>query len=129
MPLIQIDLERELFDAKRDEISSEIHAAQTEIEELQIPEDDKFQIFRPHGPGEIVFDPTYNDLERRSLMVITVFMVNRYPVALKNRLFQNIVRRLATLGIRPEDILISNIQNGYEDWLPGVRGDRLTTEA
>jgi hypothetical protein len=39
---------------------------------------------------------------------------------LKNRLFRNIARRLAGIGIRPEDVFIAVSENGYEDWLPGI---------
>ena len=99
MPLVQIDLDRALFSAKGQQISTEIHLAQVEIEELAIPLEDKFQIFRPHDEGEIIGDPGYNGVDRRQMIVIRMLMVNRYPVALKNRLFRNIARRLASIGI------------------------------
>ena len=120
MPLVQIDLDRALFLEKGRQISEEVHLAQVEIEELAIPVADKFQVFRTHDEGEIIADPSYNGVDRRQMIVIQLLMVNRYPVALKNRLFRNIARRLAGIGIRPEDVFIAVSENGYEDWLPGI---------
>jgi phenylpyruvate tautomerase PptA (4-oxalocrotonate tautomerase family) len=117
MPLIQIDLERSLYEAKHADISEQIHQAQ--IEALEIPSDDLFQVFRPHSPGELKFDRTYNDVERQSLLLIHITMVHRYSVETKRKLYGAIARRLATLNIRPEDVLISVVENGFEDWYAG----------
>ena len=43
-------------------------------------------------------------------------MVHMYPVATKQRLFRTLVEWFADVGVRAEDILISLIENGYEDW-------------
>jgi hypothetical protein len=116
MPYIQIELDEGLYAAKRDEISAAIHAAQWELPELGIPQSDLFQIFRPRRGGEIVFDPTYNGVDRRGLIVLQVLLVRRHPVSQKRDLYANIVRKLGETGIRPEDILISITENGFEDW-------------
>ena len=42
-----------------------------------------------------------------------------YPVATKQHLFRAIVERFADAGVRAEDILISVVENGYEDWYAG----------
>jgi hypothetical protein len=81
MPLVQIDLPRPLFEEKGTQISEEIH--QAFIDSLEIPADDKFQVFRPRDAGELVFDPGYGGVDRRSLIVIQVLMVHRYTVELK----------------------------------------------
>ncbi|WP_030148351.1 tautomerase family protein [Mycetocola saprophilus] len=117
MPLIQIDLDRELYEAKHEQISTEIHQAQ--IDALEIPADDLFQVFRPHEPGELKFDRTYNDLDRQNLVLIRITMVHRYSVAIKQGLYVAIADRLHAIGIRREDILISVVENGYEDWFAG----------
>lgn len=117
MPLVQVDLPRALFDEKGGKISSEIHQAL--IDSLAIPADDKFQVFRPRDEGEIIFDPGYNDVDRRSLILIQVLMVHMYPVDLKRELYRHIVTRLDAIGIRPEDIQIAVSENGYEDWYAG----------
>ena len=86
MPLIQVDLERELFETSHAEIGDAIHDAQ--IEALGIPADDRFQVFSPHGVDELKFDPGYNDVDRRSLLLIRVTAVHMYPAAVKRRFFE-----------------------------------------
>ena len=117
MPLIQVDLSRELFESSHEAIGDAIHDAQ--IEALGIPEDDRFQVFQPHAPGEIKFDRGYNDVDRRDLVLIRVTAVHMYPVATKRAFFAAAVARLATLGVRSEDVLISLTENGFEDWYAG----------
>ena len=117
MPLIQVHLDRDLFDKSHEGIANAIHDAQ--IEALGIPADDRFQIFQPHGAGELKFDTGYNGVDRRSLLVITVTAVHMYPVATKQVFFKAVVDKLEPLGIRPQDVLISLTENGFEDWYAG----------
>ena len=117
MPLIQVDLDRELFDSLGDDLSSAIHQAQ--LDALDIPSDDLFQVFTPHGPGELRFDPGYNDVDRQRLVLLRITMVHMYSVATKQRLYASVVKRLGEAGVRAEDILISIVENGFEDWYAG----------
>jgi hypothetical protein len=117
VPLIHVHLDREVFDKSSENIGNAIHDAQ--IEALGIPTDDRFQIFQPHDTGELKFDPGYNGVDRRSLMVIRVIAVHMYPVATKQAFFRAVVQKLEPLGIRPQDVLISLTENGYEDWYAG----------
>lgn len=117
MPLIQIDLSRELFNESHTEIGNAIHEAQ--IEALGIPADDRFQVFQPHDRDEVKFDPGYNGVDRRDLVLIKVTAVHMYPVSTKKKFFGAVVERLAGLGIRQEDVLISLTENGFEDWYAG----------
>lgn len=117
MPLIQVDLSAAVYDELHEQMSTEIQAAQ--VEALGITPDDLFHVFRPHRPGEIKFDPGYNGVDRRDLVLIHITMVHMYPVSKKRALFEAIVRRLGALGIRSEDILISVAENGFEDWYAG----------
>jgi hypothetical protein len=117
VPLIQVDLDRALYDSLHAELSEAIHAAQ--IEALDIPADDLFQVFRPHDAGELKFDPSYNNVERRSLLLIRITMVDMYEPATKRALYEAIVRRLAKHGVRPEDVLISVVENTGNDWYAG----------
>jgi hypothetical protein len=117
VPLIQVDLERELFDSLHEELSAAIHKAQIEV--LGIPADDLFQVFYPHDAGELKFDPRYNDVDRRHLVLLRITMVHMYSVATKQKLYRAIVEGLGKHGLRPEDILVSVVENGFEDWYAG----------
>ena len=117
MPLIQIDLDRELYDSLGDQLSTAVHQAQ--LDALDIPAGDLFQVFTPHGPGELRFDPAYNDVDRQRLVLVRITMVHMYSVATKQQLFGAIVKRFEEVGVRPEDVLISVVENGFEDWYAG----------
>ena len=117
MPLIEVHLARDTFDKLHEQIGAAIHDAQ--IASLGIPADDRFQIFLPHEAGELKFDPGYNGVDRRNLLVVRVVAVHMYPVATKQAFFRAMGERLEPLGIRPADVLISLTENGFEDWYAG----------
>ena len=48
-------------DELHEQLSTEIQAAQ--VEALGITPDDLFHVFRPHQPGELKFDPGYNNVD------------------------------------------------------------------
>jgi len=118
MPLIQVDLERALFESSKAELSRAIHRAQ--IDAIGAPEDDLFQVYRPHEPGEFVFSPTFGGVDRQHLLLIRITMVHVHPVAAKQRLYATMIERLAEVGVRPDDVLICIVENGFEDWFAGV---------
>ena len=117
MPLIHVHVDRDVFDAHNEAIGDAIHEAQ--IEALDIPADDRFQIFQPHDAGEFKFDRGYNGVDRRRLLVIRVTAVHMYGTDTKRKFFQAVVDRLQPIGIRPEDVLICLTENGVEDWYAG----------
>jgi hypothetical protein len=117
MPLIQIELDRDIFDALGDRLSVAVHQAQ--VDALDVPSDDLFQVFTPHGPGELRFDPGYNGVDRQRLVLVRITMVHMYSVAKKQQLYRAIVERFGEAGVRAEDILIAIVENGFEDWYAG----------
>jgi hypothetical protein len=117
VPFIQVHLTREVFDACHEEIGRAIHEAQVQV--LGIPADDRFQVFQPHDAGEIKFDPGYNGVDRRNLLVIRVTAVHMYSTATKQLFFRTVVDELKPLGIRSEDVLICLTENGFDDWYAG----------
>ena len=117
MPLVQIDLDRSLAERLGPQISDGVHEAL--VDGLGMDPTDKFQIFRTHAPGELVFDPGYNGVDRRQLVSIQILMVHMYDVTTKYAMFDQIAKRLEEIGVRPEDLLISVVENGFEDWYAG----------
>jgi len=117
VPLIQIDLDRDLYESAGDRLAEAVHQAQ--IDALGISADDRFQVFTPHAPGELRFDPAYNGVDRQRLVLVRIVMVHMYSVSTKQALFRAIVERFGEAGVRPEDVLISVVENGFEDWYAG----------
>jgi hypothetical protein len=117
VPLIQIDLDRDLYERSGDQLGKGVHAAQ--LDTLDIPGDDLFQVFTPRPPGELRFDRGFGGVERQQLVLVRVTMVHMYPVATKRRFFEAVADRFEEVGVRREDILIAVTENGYEDWYAG----------
>lgn len=125
MPTVQVDLRRELFREKGTAISAAIHEGL--IEGLDMQADDLFQIFRPHDAGEIVFSPDFGGADRRDLVFLRITMVHMFPADAKQRMYTAVVRRLEAAGLRHEDILISVVEVGFEDWYAGGAIDEQVT--
>lgn len=126
MPTVQVDLRRELFQERGSAISRAIH--QGLIEGLDMPADDLFQVFRPHDDGEIVFSPTFGGVDRRDLVLLRITMVHMFPVDAKRAMYAALVKHLEAAGLRREDLLVSVVEVGFEDWYAGgptnERGER-----
>ncbi|MDR2378708.1 MAG: tautomerase family protein [Bifidobacteriaceae bacterium] len=118
MPLVQVDLDRELWNRHGQKLSEAIQRAQ--VKGLEIPPEDLFHVFRPRDPGEIIFDPGFMGVDRRSLLVIRVVFVHEHPVVKhKYAFYQAVVEELGALGVRSEDIMVCVTENTYEDWYAG----------
>lgn len=119
MPMIQIDLRKELFQEKGKEISNAVHSAL--VSGLNMDETDLFQVFRPHDEGEIIFSPTYDSRDRHDLLLIRITMVHMFSVDTKRKMYKQLTKRLMDIGIRRDDILVCVIENNFEDWSLGER--------
>ncbi|MDR1431975.1 MAG: tautomerase family protein [Propionibacteriaceae bacterium] len=118
MPLIQVDLDRKLWQESGKDISAAIQRAQ--VKGLEIPAGDLFHVFRPHDEGEIIFDPTFGGVERHSLIIIRVVFVHEHPVVKhKYAFYDAVVEEFGALGIRSDDIMVCITENTYEDWYAG----------
>lgn len=118
MPMVQIDLRRDVFAEKGEAISAAIH--QGLIEGLDMPADDLFQVFRPHDEGELVFSPTYGGADRRDLVLVRITMVHMFSAETKSRMYKSVVQHLEKAGLRHEDILVCVVEVGFEDWYAGA---------
>ena len=125
MPTVQVDLRRELFQEKGTAISEAIHAGL--IEGLDMQADDLFQVFRPHDEGEIVFSPDFGGADRRDLVLLRITMVHMFPVDAKRRMYAALVKHLEAAGLRHDDLLISVVEVGFEDWYAGGPIDEQAT--
>ena len=123
MPLIQIDLDREVFDSLGERLSSAVHQAQ--LDALEIPADDLFQVFTPHGPGELRFDPGYNGVDRRQRPVVDVAGDDHQVDLLGLHDLQHVVD-VGSLGAehpdtveRPSQVPVGGVQDAHATTLVG----------
>lgn len=119
MPLIQVDLKRSVFQDKGKEISNAIHNSL--VEGLGMDITDLFQVFRPHEEEEIIFSPTYDNRDRRDLIIVRITMVNMFSLEQKKKTYKELTKRLVDIGIRRDDILVCVIENSAENWSLGEK--------
>ena len=97
-------------------LSDSLHRAL--VETFEVPEDDRFQVFHQHEPGELVYDPHYLGGPRSDDYVLIAITAGRPREAQTKHAFY---RRLADLleaspGIRSEGVMVVITTVRPEDW-------------
>jgi 4-oxalocrotonate tautomerase len=120
MPFMKIYYRRDVH-ADPQPIGDAIHEAL--VAQANVPGDDKFQVFLPLD--RIVADRTYGGVQRSDKLVIVEIILNAgRTVEIKKNLYKDIAGRLESVGIRPDDVMISLVEVSKENWSFG--GGRAT---
>ncbi|MFI9328935.1 tautomerase family protein [Kitasatospora sp. NPDC052868] len=117
MPLVRIDLSVTRPPALRRAIADGVHQAL--VDAVGIPAGDRFQIVTPHDPEELVFDPNYLDVARRDVVCVQITLVAGRPREVKLALYRQIAANLADVGVRPEDVFVTLVENALDNWSVG----------
>ncbi|MDH6575275.1 tautomerase family protein [Kitasatospora sp. MAP5-34] len=117
MPLVRIDLSATRPPALRRAIADGVHQAL--VDAVGIPAGDRFQIVNPHDPDELIFDPDYLDVARRDVVCIQITLVAGRPRELKLDLYRQIAANLTDVGVRPEDVFVTLVENALDNWSVG----------
>ncbi|WP_193318177.1 tautomerase family protein [Nonomuraea phyllanthi] len=117
MPLTRITLREDTPAATRQAIADAVHDAMTTV--IGIPPGDRFQIIERRSADELIFDPHYLGVDRHNVVFLQIALVRGRPDELKQRLYREIAQRLAAVGIRPEDLVITLVENDRADWSIG----------
>jgi phenylpyruvate tautomerase PptA (4-oxalocrotonate tautomerase family) len=117
MPLVRIDLSR-TAPAERIRIASEaVYNAMIEV--ANVPVHDKFQVVTRHEPDEIIYPAEgYLGMQYSAdLIIIQVTWVGGRSVDVKKSFFRKIADEIHDrAGVRKEDVWISLVDSGREDW-------------
>jgi 4-oxalocrotonate tautomerase len=116
MPLVRIDLRSGKSQEYRRAIGEAVHQCMVEV--LNVPPDDRFQISTEHDANALVYDPTYLGISRSDDIVIIQITLNQgRTVEMKRRFYSAVAQALASRpGIRPEDLFVSLVEVGKENW-------------
>lgn len=108
------------------EIADAIHSAI--VAEYRIPERDRFQVISESKRGNIIAEDADLGFDRSDeVVVIQIYTQRGRRREAKQRLFAEIARRLATVGIRGEDIFIGYSENNADDWSFGFGRSQYVT--
>ena len=117
MPLVRIDLNKDAPAERVRVVSQAVYAAMTEI--ASVPINDKFQIVTRHSADEIIY-PEEGYLGVRyspDLIIIQVTWVGGRSTDVKKQFYRRIADEIhAKAGVRKEDVWITLVDNGREDW-------------
>ena len=114
MPLVRVDMHSHLADL-RPQLSEAINSSLADGWGMSA--DDLFQIFQLHEPGDLFYSRTYPDADRTDIVFVDILAYTGYTPEVKQRGAALIVDRLAALGIKRDNILISIHENGDGGWL------------
>ena len=116
MPFARIDLLAGKSTEYRRTIGQVVYAAMVEI--LKAPENDRFQVISEHDDANFIFDPSFFGIERSNdLVFIQMALAEGRSVEQKRGFYKRVADELhARLGLRREDVFISLIGTGRDDW-------------
>lgn len=106
MPFVQIHLRSGRSEVWLQKLSRTIH--QSMIEEINVPEDDYFQVIRQYEKSEFFYDPFYLQVERTDELIYIHFTLKQSRTTeQKKALYRSIASRIhSELGVRKEDVFI-----------------------
>ena len=116
MPLVRIDLNAGKPAQYRQAMGDIVYRAMVEV--LKVPEDDKFQVLTEHPPGDLNVAKNYLGIEHTGGVVLIQITLNLGRSTEQKRAFyRRVADELhAQLGLRREDVIISLVETGKENW-------------
>ncbi len=114
MPLVRIDVAAGRGPHAQRAIADAVHAAI--VAAYGIPERDRFQVLTEHPAEYLIAHDAGLGFERRLPVVIQIFTQRGRTDEAKQRLYAEIARRLAAVGVAGEDVFIGYVENGPQDW-------------
>ena len=117
MPLVRIDINKDAPAERVRIVSQAVYRAMIEI--ASVPINDKFQIVTRHSADEIIYpEEGYLGIDYTpDLIIIQVTWVGGRSTEVKKKFYQHIADEIhARQGVRKQDIWISLVDCGREDW-------------
>jgi 4-oxalocrotonate tautomerase len=117
MPLVRIDLSKHAPPDRLSIVSQAVYGAMVEI--ANVPAHDKFQVVTRHSTDEIIYpDEGYLGISYSpDLIIIQVTWVGGRSTDVKKRFYRRIADKIhEKAGVRKEDVWISLVDSGREDW-------------
>lgn len=114
MPLIQIHLIEGKSEKYIEDVRDGIHNAL--ITSWSIPKNDRFQLVTEYKKERFHIDRTVFGVERSDDIIVIYITSRPRTVEQKKTLYQELVKELGKAGVRKEDIFVTIVTVGLEDW-------------
>ena len=114
MPLQRIDVSSARSPELRTRIADAVHRAL--VETISVPVDDRFQVVTPHPPGELSFAPSYLGIPHRDPVLVQVTLSRGRTTEQKQALYRRMAELVEEAGVSPNELVVSLVEAGREDW-------------
>ena len=116
MPLARIDMVRGNTSEFQHTAGQVVYQAMHDA--LRAPRDDRFQVIAGHALGDFVFDPDFLGIHRsQGCIFIQLTLVAGRAAEQKRAFDRQVADELhRQLGVRREDVVISLVPVGVDDW-------------
>jgi 4-oxalocrotonate tautomerase len=114
MPLQRIDLSTQRSAEVRARLADAVHRAL--VETISVPVDDRFQVVTPHPPGELLFPASYLGVAHKDPVLVQVTLSRGRTTEQKQALYRRMAELVQEAGIPPNELFISLVEAGREDW-------------
>ncbi len=116
MPLVRISIPDHFTPERQQALCAAVHDSM--VVTINVPAADRFQIITRHGPGDLVMDPAFLDIERGKDAVIVHITLRAGRTNDQKRALYAQITEIAsrTAGMRPQDIMIGLSENTQPDW-------------
>jgi 4-oxalocrotonate tautomerase len=116
MPLVRVSLLEGTPDSFKNKVGDSIHQAL--VETIQIPQQDRFQVFTGHSKSGFFYDAEYLNINRTDhLVIIQITISFGRSLEVKKALYKRIVDLLLqSVQLRPEDVFINIEETQKENW-------------
>jgi 4-oxalocrotonate tautomerase len=116
MPLARIDLIKGKPAEYRQTIGDVVYTAMVEI--LKAPKDDRFQVIAEHDEANFIYDPNFFGISRsKDLIFVQLTLAEGRTLEQKRGFYKRVADDLhERLGVRREDVFVSLVGTGREDW-------------
>jgi 4-oxalocrotonate tautomerase len=116
MPLARIDLIKGKSTEYRQTIGDVVYTAMVDI--LKAPKDDRFQVISEHDESNFIYDPNFFGIRRsKDVIFVQLTLAEGRTVDQKRGFYERVVGDLHDrLGVRREDVFVSLVGTGRDDW-------------
>jgi 4-oxalocrotonate tautomerase len=116
MPLVRVSLLQGKPDSFKQKVADSIHKAM--VETINVPQEDKFQVFTEHGKSGFIYAPEYLNIKHTDgLIMIQITLNTGRTVEMKKALYKRTVDLLVeSVQVGPEDVIINLVEVPKENW-------------
>jgi 4-oxalocrotonate tautomerase len=114
MPLQRIDLSTSRSPETRSRIADAIHRAL--VEAISVPAEDRFQVVTAHPPGELFFPSSYLGIPHHDPVLVQVTLSRGRTTEQKQAVYRRMAELVQAAGVPPNELVVSLVEAGREDW-------------